>query len=62
MCNTAQMASGPDFDAFHERVVAQRKADGQPPQITDPTLYRVLDGIMVGREGDPKQQASRRRI
>jgi len=46
------------------RVAAQREADGQPDGIDDPGLYRILDGIMAGREttsSTPAQRAARRR-
>lgn len=51
-----------EIDEFVARVSAEREADGQAEQINDPTLYRVLDGIMAGhRPSDPKQRAARRR-
>lgn len=48
---------------FVKGVRARRRANGQPEKITDEGLYRVLDGILIGREStaDPDDRADRRR-
>jgi hypothetical protein len=46
-----------------ERVRVERVAAGQSENITDPTVYRILDGIMAGRaaSSDGDRAARRRR-
>ena len=50
---SAEPVPDSDLDDFVAEVGEQRARDGQPPFITDPGVYRVLDGIMAGRETTP---------
>ena len=38
-----------ELDEFSARVSARRAANGQPDFITNPDVYRVLDGIMAAK-------------
>lgn len=54
----------PEESAFVAKITAQRAADGQPEFITEPSVYRILDGLLARRETtptDPRKRAERRR-
>lgn len=71
MCNTAPMTAARDSRSEVDQFVAEntekRLAQGLSAHITDGGVYRVLDGIMVGRDAttasaDTKADRRRRAV